>query len=143
VRPQTLIIALLLTVTIFVPPVYIAHASVALNQTVPVLQEAVLKRMCAVYVTEMGRPVLTVQEHQTVLPKMMHVAFVMEMGQLALTVQENQTATLLKMLVACAVETAQLVWIALVFQMEIQKRTSVEYVVEMAALALFVMRTIQ
>jgi len=54
VPPQTQIIALLLTVTIFVPQVYIAHASVALNQTVPVLQEAALKKMCAVYVTETG-----------------------------------------------------------------------------------------
>jgi len=91
VRPQTLIIALLLTVTIFVPPVYIAHASVALNQTVPVLQEAVLKRMCAVYVQE----------------------------------------------------TARLVWIALVFQMEMQRKMSAGYAMEMAALALFVMRIIQ
>jgi len=65
VRPQTLIIALLLTVTIFVPPVYIAHASVALNQTVQERQEAVLKKMCVVCVMEMAAVAQIVQELQT------------------------------------------------------------------------------
>jgi len=77
---QTLIIALLLTVIIFVPQVFIARASVAVNPTVLELQEVMLKKMCVVCVTVMALRVSTVQEHQMVMLKKMRVVFAKAMA---------------------------------------------------------------